>query len=59
MKKSIYRYLLEQKEDWQEFAEIIGLKNTLQQMAVGAAMCVILFVFVGCGMSLAKLISGC
>lgn len=59
MKKTIYRFIQEQKEDWVEFTQIVGLKNTIQQMAVGAALCLILLVIVGVGDWLAHLISGC
>lgn len=38
MRKSIYQLIREQKTDWREFAEIVGFKNTLQQIAVGAAI---------------------
>ena len=59
MKKSIYRFILDQKEDWVEFAYIVGLKNTIQQMVVGAALCLVLLIIIGVGDWLAHLISGC
>ena len=56
MKKSIYQLIREQKTDWREFAEIIGFKNTLQQIAVGAAMTIILLVTLGVGEWISRLI---
>jgi len=49
MRKSIYQLIREQKTDWREFAEIVGFKNTMQQIAVGAAMGIILLVILGVG----------
>lgn len=37
------------KKEFNELAEIIGLKNSLQQMAVGAALCIILLAACGFG----------
>lgn len=59
MKKTIYRFIQEQKDDWVEFTQIVGLKNTIQQMAVGAALCLILLAIIGVGDWIAHLISGC
>ena len=56
MKKSIYQLIREQKTDWREFAEIIGLKNTMQQIAVGIAMGIILLVILGVGEWISRLI---
>ena len=56
MKKSIYQLIREQKTDWREFAEIIGFKNTLQQIAVGAVMTIILLVTLGVGEWISRLI---
>lgn len=47
--KQIRLWLRKQKEDFQEFAEIIGLKNSVQQMAVGAALCILLLAACGVG----------
>ena len=49
MKKSWSRFVQKQKDDWQEFAELIGLKNSVQQMAVGAALCILLLAACGVG----------
>lgn len=49
MKKSWSRFIQKQKEDFQEFAELIGLKNSVQQMAVGAALCILLLAACGVG----------
>lgn len=49
MKKSWSRFVQKQKDDWQEFAEIIGLKTSVQQMAVGAALCILLLAACGVG----------
>ena len=49
MRKSWYRFVQKQKEEWREFAEIIGLKNSIQQLAVGAALCILLLAACGAG----------
>ena len=49
MRKSWYRFVQKQKEEWCEFAEIIGLKNRIQQLAVGAALCILLLAACGAG----------
>ena len=56
MKKSIYQLINEQKTDWREFAEIVGFKNSLQQIAVGMAMGIILMVILGVGEWISRLI---
>ena len=56
MKKSIYQLIDEQKTDWREFAEIVGFRNTMQQIAVGAAMGIILLVILGVGEWISRLI---
>ena len=56
MKKSIYQLIDEQKTDFREFAEIVGFKNTMQQIAVGAAMGIILLVILGVGEWISRLI---
>ena len=56
MKKSIYQLINEQKTDWREFAEIVGFKNSLQQIAVGMAMGIILLVILGVGEWISRLI---
>lgn len=38
---------MEQKDEWNEFARIIGLKNTAQQLAVGFAIGGILLFILG------------
>ena len=47
--KQMKNWLRKQQEDWQEFAELIGLKNSVQQMAVGAALCILLLAACGVG----------
>lgn len=47
--KQIRLWLQKQREDFQEFAQLIGLKNNLQQMAVGAALCIGLLMACGLG----------
>lgn len=49
MRKSYSRFIQKQKADFQEFAELIGLKNSVQQMAVGAALCILLLAACGVG----------
>ena len=49
MRKSWSRFIQKQKEEWREFAEIIGLKNSIQQLAVGAALCILLLAACGAG----------
>ena len=56
MKKSIYQLIREQKTEWREFAEIVGFKNSLQQIAVGMAMGIILMVILGVGEWISRLI---
>lgn len=46
-RKIIYRLIMEQKDEWNEFARIIGLKNTAQQLAVGFAIGGILLFILG------------
>lgn len=53
--KQMKNWLRKQREDFQEFAELIGLKNSVQQMAVGAALCVLLIAACGVGEWLNKL----
>ena len=56
MKKSIYQLISEQKTDWREFAEIVGFKNSLQQIALGMEMGIILLVILGVGEWISRLI---
>lgn len=56
MRKSIYQLIREQKTDWREFAEIVGFGNTMQQIAVGAAMGIILLAILGIGEWISRLI---
>ena len=56
MKKSIYQLIREQKTDWREFAEIVGFRNTLQQIAVGAAMTILFLAILGIGEWVSRLI---
>ena len=56
MRKSIYQLIREQKTYWREFAEIVGFKNTLQQIVVGMAMGIILLAILGIGEWLSRLI---
>ena len=56
MKKSIYQLISEQNTDWREFAEIVGFKNTLQQIAVGAVMAMLFLAVLGIGEWISRLI---
>ena len=56
MKKSIYQLIREQKTDWREFAEIVGFKNTMQQIAVGAVMAILFLAVLGIGEWISRLI---
>ena len=56
MRKSIYQLIREQKTDWREFSEIVGFRNTMQQIAVGAAMGIILLVILSVGEWISRLI---
>lgn len=47
--KQMKNWLRKQREDFREFAELIGLKNSAEQMAVGAALCVLLLAACGVG----------
>lgn len=58
MKKSIYRLILEQKDEWSEFAETIGLENGLQQLAFGFAIGMIILLICGVGEWVHDLICG-
>ena len=49
MRKSIYQLIREQKTDWREFAEIVGFRNTMQQIAVGAVMTILFLAILGIG----------
>ena len=56
MRKSIYQLIDEQKTDWREFAEIVGFKNTMQQIAVGAVMTILFLAILGIGEWISRLI---
>lgn len=56
MRKSIYQLIREQKTDWREFAEIVGFKNTMQQIAVGAVMAILFLTVLGIGEWISRLI---
>ena len=56
MRKSIYQLIREQKTDWREFAEIVGFKNTMQQIAVGAVMAILFLAVLGIGEWVSRLI---
>lgn len=56
MRKSIYQLINEQKTDWREFAEIVGFKNTMQQIAVGAVMTILFLAILGIGEWISRLI---
>ena len=56
MRKSIYQLIREQKTDWREFAEIVGFKNTMQQIAVGAVMAILFLAVLGIGEWISRLI---
>lgn len=48
-RKSIYRLISDQKDEWSEFARVIGFKNTAKQLAVGMAMGILLLMVLGVG----------
>lgn len=56
MRKSIYQLIREQKTDWREFAEIVGFRNTMQQIAVGAVMAMLFLTILGIGEWISRLI---
>ena len=56
MRKSIYQLIREQKTDWREFAEIVGFRNTMQQIAVGAVMTILFLAILGIGEWISRLI---
>ena len=56
MKKSIYQLIREQKTDWCDFAEIVGFRNTMQQIAVGAVMAMLFLTILGIGEWISRLI---
>ena len=47
MKQSVKNWWRRQREDFNELCQIIGLKNSIQQMAIGAALCILLLVACG------------
>lgn len=56
--KTLRNWLKKQREEFRELAQIIGLTNSVQQMAVGAALCILLLVGCAGGEKLAHIISG-
>ena len=47
MKKSFRQFIRDEKEDWLEFAEMVGLKTTVQQLLVGIAIGILLLFILG------------
>ena len=47
MKRSIYQFLQDEKEDWQDFAYRIGLKTMAQQLVIGIVAGIGLLLFCG------------
>lgn len=47
MKKSFRQFIRDEKEDWLEFAEMVGLKTTAQQLLVGIAIGILLLFILG------------
>lgn len=45
--KSFMQFLRDEKDDWLDFFETIGLKTTAQQFAVGIAIGVIMLMIIG------------
>lgn len=45
--KSFRQFIRDEKEDWLEFFELIGLKTTAQQFIVGIAIGVIILIILG------------
>ena len=58
MKKSFRQFLKDEKDDWLDFFETIGLKTTAQQFAVGIAIGVIILMIIGCAEYVHDLITG-
>lgn len=55
MRKSFKNWISRQREDFNELYQLIGLKNSMQQMAIGAALCFLLLVACCSGEVLNKL----
>ena len=49
MRTSIYRFIKEQRDGWNEFASEIGLKTIAQQIAIGAVAG--FFLLLACGLA--------
>lgn len=47
MRKSFRQFIRKEKEDWLEFAEMVGLKTTAQQLLVGIAIGILLLFILG------------
>ena len=47
MKKSFRQFIRDEKEDWLELFELIGLKTTAQQLLVGIAIGILLLFILG------------
>lgn len=47
MKKSFRQFIRDEKEDWLEFAEMVGLKTTAKQLLVGIAIGILLLFILG------------
>ena len=45
--KSFRQFIRDEKEDWLEFFELIGLNTTAQQFIVGIAIGVIILIILG------------
>lgn len=58
MKKSFRQFIRDEKEDWLEFFELIGLKTTTQQLLVGIAIGIMLLFLLGCAEYIHDLITG-
>lgn len=56
--KSFRQFLKDEKDDWLEFFEIIGLKTTAQQLLVGIAIGMMLLFILGGAEYIHDLITG-
>lgn len=58
MKKSFRQFLKDEKSDWLDLFEMIGLKTTAQQLLVGIAIGIILMFILGGAEYIHDLITG-
>ena len=56
--KSFRQFLKNEKKDWLDLFEMIGLKTTAQQLLVGIAIGIMLLFLLGCAEYIHDLITG-